>query len=110
MTCQECHQHSDRPDEPFDAVSMEIKDDKSTSLDVMFRLFTGAEVLQGDNAYECGECSKKVCVWVCLGCVWLATECGSGVLSSFECGPTLADDSLEADVHQTPTERSGDCL
>jgi ubiquitin carboxyl-terminal hydrolase 9/24 len=57
LLCKDCP-HSRQLDEPFLAVNLQVKNKKS--LEKCLENFVEGEMLQGDNAYNCEKCDKKV--------------------------------------------------
>lgn len=57
LICKGCPHYSER-EEPFLAVSVEMKNKKS--LDESLQAFIKGEMLEGENAYFCDKCDKKV--------------------------------------------------
>lgn len=55
--CKDCPHYSER-EEPFLAVSLQVKNKKT--LEESLRSFVEGEVLEGQNAYLCEQCNKKV--------------------------------------------------
>lgn len=55
--CKDCPHYSER-EEPFLAVSLQVKNKKT--LEESLRSFVEGEVLEGQNAYSCEQCNKKV--------------------------------------------------
>jgi len=57
LLCKDCP-HSRGLEEPFLAVNLQVKNKKS--LEKCLENFVEGEMLQGDNAYNCEKCDKKV--------------------------------------------------
>ena len=57
LICKDCP-HSSIRDEPFLAINLQIKNKKS--LQQCMESFVEGEMLQGNNAYHCEKCDKKV--------------------------------------------------
>lgn len=58
LICKGCPHYSER-EEPFLTISLQVKNKKSIkeSLDA----FVQGDMLEGENAYFCEKCDKKVC-------------------------------------------------
>lgn len=57
LICKDCPHRSSR-DEPFLAVSVDVKN--KNELKDGLESFIQGEMLEGDNAYHCGKCDKKI--------------------------------------------------
>ena len=57
LLCKDCP-HSSARDEPFLALNLQVKNKKS--LQQCLESFVEGEMLQGNNAYHCEKCDKKV--------------------------------------------------
>lgn len=57
LICKGCPHYSER-EEPFLTVSLQVKNKKS--IDQSLAAFVEGEMLEGDNAYHCAICDKKV--------------------------------------------------
>jgi ubiquitin C-terminal hydrolase len=57
IICRTCP-HSSEREEPFFALSLPVKNKKSVELSL--RSLIQGDVLEGDNAYHCDQCEKKV--------------------------------------------------
>lgn len=55
--CKDCPHYSER-EEPFMAVILQVKN-KSSVLDSL-KFYVEGEMLEGDNAYYCEKCEKKI--------------------------------------------------
>lgn len=57
IICRDCP-HKRELEEPFLAINLQIKN--KTSLEESIRSFVEGEVMEGNNAYQCDRCDKKV--------------------------------------------------
>lgn len=57
LICKDCPHYSER-EEPFRAISLQVKN-KHTVLESL-KYYVKGEMLEGDNAYYCEKCEKKV--------------------------------------------------
>ena len=57
IICKDCPHQSER-EEPFSAINLQIKNKKS--LHECLKSFVEGEVMEGNNAYHCDRCDKKV--------------------------------------------------
>lgn len=55
--CKDCPHYSER-EEPFLAVSLQVKN--KSSIQESLKYYVEGEMLEGDNAYYCEKCEKKV--------------------------------------------------
>ena len=55
--CKDCPHYSERQ-EPFLAISLQVKNKNSVQDGLKF--YVEGEMLEGDNAYYCEQCEKKV--------------------------------------------------
>jgi ubiquitin carboxyl-terminal hydrolase 9/24 len=57
LLCVDCPHYSER-EEPFLAVSLQVKN--KSNIQESLKFFIEGEMLEGDNAYFCEKCEKKV--------------------------------------------------